>query len=251
MTGSKAADDVSGHPARVEVRIAVVMFALTVTAASIDAIIFLGLGRAFAAMATGNVLFLGFGLAKAGTPTARPAEALAAFTFGVATAHVVVGRLRRQGRRWLTRSLAVETTTVLVVGLVVVGTSGRRTPPEHITVLAVVLLAAAMGWRNRVMLQAGIPDMPTTVMQTTLVKALVDVMSWRPAAPHDPLLPRARRLATISGVFLGAVAGALLLHLGPGPALLCVAGLSACVTALYSRSPRLRPPDAAQTGGKH
>ena len=73
---------------RSEIRISVVMFALTVTAGAVDAVTFLGLGRALAALATGNVLLLGFGVANApGITIARPAEALAAFVAGVATAH--------------------------------------------------------------------------------------------------------------------------------------------------------------------
>ena len=55
-------------------------------------------------------------------------------------------------------------------------------------------------------------------------------------------MARARRAATVVGVFTGGVIGALLLRLGPGPALMGIAGIEACVTALYSRAPRLRPP---------
>ena len=50
---------------RSEIRVRVVMFALTVTAGGVDAVTFLGLGHAFAALATGNVLLLGFGIANA------------------------------------------------------------------------------------------------------------------------------------------------------------------------------------------
>ncbi|MFE1886946.1 DUF1275 family protein, partial [Streptomyces diastatochromogenes] len=96
-----------GDQPRREVRIVVVLFTLTVTAAAVDAVTFLGLGHAFAALATGNVLLLGFGVANAGTPVARPAEALAAFAVGVAAAHTLVVRLHRRGRRWFTRALAV------------------------------------------------------------------------------------------------------------------------------------------------
>lgn len=235
-------DGVNSEPARRHVRIAVVLFALTVTAGAVDAITFLGLGHAFAALTTGNVLFLGFGVVRAGTPVARPAEALAAFTVGTLAAHLVVTRLDRRGRGWFVRAVTVEAGTVLAAGLLVVGTSGRHTPAEPSLSLAVVLLAAAMGWRSRVMMQARIPDMPTTVLQMTLVKLLSDLPPGRSAAPREPPLARARRAGTVCGVFAGGIVGALLLRLGPGPALLCVAGLSGCVTALYARARRLRPP---------
>src|SRR5947209_18455795 len=88
-------------PVRSEIRITVVMFALTVTAGAVDAVTFLGLGRAFAALATGNVLLLGFGVANApGIPIAHPAEALTAFAVGVLAAHAVIVPAGGRGRRW-------------------------------------------------------------------------------------------------------------------------------------------------------
>ena len=48
---------------------------------------------------------------------------------------------------------------------------------------AIVLLAGAMGWRSRTMVEAAIPDMPTTAVQVSLVKALVDVLSFRRVLP--------------------------------------------------------------------
>jgi uncharacterized membrane protein YoaK (UPF0700 family) len=87
--------------------------------------------------------------------------------------------------------------------------------------------------------------MPTTVVQTSLVKAVSDVLSVRSSSARAPVLARTRRTATILGIFTGGAIGALLLRLGPGPALLGIAGFEACVAALYSRAPRLRPPASA------
>ncbi|MDQ4115327.1 MAG: hypothetical protein M3235_00030 [Actinomycetota bacterium] len=39
------------------------------------------------------------------------------------------------------------------------------------------------------------------------------------------------------GIFTGGVVGALLLRLGPGPALIVIAGLEAGVTVLYAGAP--------------
>ncbi len=92
---------------RPQVRISVVLFALTVTAAAVDAVTFLGLGHAFAALATGNILLLGFGVAQAG-PILRPAAALAAFLTGVTAAHLLIVRVSARGRRWFIVVLAAE-----------------------------------------------------------------------------------------------------------------------------------------------
>jgi uncharacterized membrane protein YoaK (UPF0700 family) len=229
--------------ARGEVRISIVMFALTATAGAIDAVTFLGLGRAFAALATGNVLLLSFGVANApGISIARPAEALAAFVGGVAAAHAIVVALSGRGRRWYVVALAGEVAVIAGAGAYAVIVSGTQSLPEHARAIVVVLLAGAMGWRGRTMVEAEIPDMPTTAVQVSLVKALVDLLSFRTVPARAPGLARARRAATVVGIFTGGVSGAFLLRLGPGPALLGIAGIEACVAALYSRAPRLRPP---------
>ncbi len=222
------------------------MFALTATAGAVDAVTFLGLGHAFAALATGNVLLLSFGIANApGISIARPAEALAAFVAGVVAAHSVIGRVSGRGRRWFVIALAGEVAVVAGAGVYAAGVSGTQSLPEHATAIVVVLLACAMGWRSRAMVEAGIPDMPTTAVQITLVKALTDVLPFPSRLPGPPVLVRARRAATVLGIFAGGATGALLLRLGPGPALLGIAAFEACVAALYSRAPRLRPPASA------
>lgn len=227
------------------------MFALTATAGAVDAVTFLGLGRAFAALATGNVLLLSFGVANApGISIASPAEALAAFVAGVAAAHAVVVAVSWRGRRWYVVALAGEVAVIAGAGVYAVIVSGTQSLPQHATVIVVVLLAGAMGWRSRTMVEAGIPDMPTTAVQVSLVKALVDVLSFRSfrtGSARAPALARARRAGTVVGVFTGGAIGAFLLRLGPGPALVVIAGMEACVTALYSRAPRLRPPASADT----
>ena len=237
------------EPVRSQIRISVVMFALTVSAGAIDAVTFLGLGRALAALATGNVLLLGFGVANApGITIARPAEALAAFVAGVAAAHAVIVPVIGRGRRWFVVALAGEVGVIAAAGVYATAVSGTQSLPEHARVIVVVLLASAMGWRNRAMAEAAIPDMPTTVMQASLISALTDALSFRSGAARAPALARARRAATILGVFTGGATGALLLRLGPGPAVLVIAGFEACVAALYARAPRLRPPTTdAQT----
>jgi Protein of unknown function (DUF1275) len=139
-------DGVQADPARSEIRISIVMFALTVTAGAVDAVTFLGLGRAFAALATGNVLLLGFGVANApGISIARPADALAAFAAGVAAAHAVIVPVSGRGRRWYVIALVGEVAVVAGAGLYAVIVSGTRSLPAHAQAIVVVLLAAAMG----------------------------------------------------------------------------------------------------------
>jgi uncharacterized membrane protein YoaK (UPF0700 family) len=164
---------------------------------------------------------------------------------GVAAAHAVIVPASGRGRRWFVVALAGEVALIACAGIYAAAVSGTQSLPEHARAIVVVLLACAMGWRNRAMVEAGIPDMPTTVMQTSLVNALADALSFRSGPARTPALARARRAATILGVFTGGAIGALLLRLGPGPAVMVIAGFEACVAALYARAPRLRPPTTA------
>ncbi|MDF3299080.1 YoaK family protein [Streptomyces tropicalis] len=233
---------------RDEVGVSLTLFALTMTSGAVDAVTFLGLGHAFAALATGNLLLLGFGVARApGIPVARPAVALVAFVCGASAAHVAVRRLRARGRRWFVIALAAEVAVLCAAGLYTVAVGGSGELLTHGRGVAVGLLAFAMGWRTRTMVEAAIPEMPTTVVQISLVKALADALSYHSDPARTPVLARVRRTATVFGMFVGGVVGAaLLLRFGPGPSVLALTAFEACVVALYARSPRLRRPSGIE-----
>ncbi|MFD2081583.1 YoaK family protein [Actinopolymorpha cephalotaxi] len=228
-----------------QMRISIVLLALTVTSAAVDAVTFLALGHAFATLVTGNVLLLGFAVVRGG-PVLGPALAVTAFVVGVAAAHAVIVRVSTRGRRWFIAALAAETAVICSAGIYAAAVSGSQGLPAHAKPVVIVLLACAMGWRNRAMVDVDIPEMPTTVAQTTLVKTISDLLPFHSGTARASALTRARRAATILGMFTGAAAGTLLLRLGPGPTLLVVAGIEAAVTAIYARTPRLRPPAVAE-----
>ncbi|WP_316758158.1 YoaK family protein [Streptomyces herbicida] len=232
---------------RAETRVSIALFALTLTSGAVDAITFLGLGDAFAALATGNLLLLAFGVARApGIAVGRPAIALGAFVLGAAVCDLVIARLMRRGRRWFVITLAAEVGMLAAAGLHAVAVGGAKTLPAPALALTVALLACAMGWRTRAMIETGVADMPTTVVQIAMVKALTDALSFSWRAARTPAVPRARRIATVLGIFVGGTVGALLLRLGPGPAILALTVFEACVVALDARAPRLRRPPPAE-----
>ncbi|WP_169747814.1 DUF1275 family protein [Pseudonocardia acaciae] len=85
------------------------LLGLTVVAASVDALSFLGLGRVFPANMTGNTVLLGIGLATGDlTAAARSATALGAFVFGAAVVGAVASGHRRRPDRMLLAVVAVE-----------------------------------------------------------------------------------------------------------------------------------------------
>ncbi|MGW7255095.1 DUF1275 family protein [Streptomyces sp. NPDC054834] len=139
----------------------IALCALTVTSGAIDAITFLGLGHAFATLATGNLLLLGFGVARApGIAAARPAEAPAAFVAGATASQVLIARSSRRGRRWFVIALTAEVAVLCATGLYAVAADGTGQLPGHSVALTAVLLAFAMGRRTRVINEAGIPTCP-------------------------------------------------------------------------------------------
>jgi uncharacterized membrane protein YoaK (UPF0700 family) len=242
------------HPmAQHEVPITVAMAVLTVTAGAVDAISFLALGQVFTALATGNLLFLAFALGGQGSvPVARPAIALAAFIVGVIMGSALIKALGQH--RWFPIALGVEAALVAVAGFVALGVAGIGTiNVPHPLVIA--LVAVAMGLRSMAALRAAIPGMPTQMIQGSLVTVIdtfvyrwgaVGISRWG-AAPHqskpgDVKLSLTRHAATVGGLPVGAVLGALLVNAGAGLALLVV-GATVLVTAgVYALVPRYRPP---------
>src|SRR6266480_7830794 len=78
----------------------VLLVGLTFSSGAVDAISFLALGKVFTAFMTGNLVFLGFGLAGADEPDVlRVAVSLAAFAAGVFMAVRII-RAARGSKIW-------------------------------------------------------------------------------------------------------------------------------------------------------
>ncbi|NLT07434.1 MAG: DUF1275 domain-containing protein [Solirubrobacterales bacterium] len=198
---------------------AATLLALTFVTGIVDAVAFLALGQVFAAMQTGNVIFLGFGLAGAeGAPVAGPLAALVAFVAGGALVAVVVGA----GRRGLTLRAAMAVEVVLLAGAAVAVAVVEPAEGEAAAYAVVAVLALAMGLRNTVARQEGNPNFATTVLNLTLTA--VSVPAQAGVASRDDL--RERGLAIVA-ILLGALVGALLLRIDPALALGAAAAVAA------------------------
>jgi uncharacterized membrane protein YoaK (UPF0700 family) len=171
------------------------LLVLTFTTGLVDAVSYLGLGHVFAANMTGNVVLLAFGVAGAGgLPVVSPIIALVAFLIGAAAG----------GRLPLRAALGSEAALVAVATIVALTVDVR---PNHFsgdTIIA--LLGLAMGARNAAVLRVNVPDLTTTVLTRTLTAL----------AMHSPFgggdgTGSTRRIAAVSAMFAGALAGALLL----------------------------------------
>ncbi|CAA9494885.1 MAG: hypothetical protein AVDCRST_MAG38-2862 [uncultured Solirubrobacteraceae bacterium] len=205
-----------------------VLLLLTFTTGLLDAVSYLGLGRVFSGIQTGNLVVLGFALA--GTPgfsIAGPALSLAAFFAGAALGGRLANRLSRIHRRWLALALLVE---ALLVGLGALAAMGL--PLEALgdwrTYAIIALLAGAMGLRSATIRRLAAPEVTTTVLTSTITSLATDAGTLS-AAPGR----QAWQLTTIAIRLLGAVAGAVLLRSSLILPLAVVTGLIVTAAAAY------------------
>jgi uncharacterized membrane protein YoaK (UPF0700 family) len=181
---------------------------------------------------TGNVVFLGFGIAGArGISVWASLTALASFLLGA----FAVGRV---GVRWSNdrgRHFTATTTAELLLmaaALVVAAFSSHHIETESRYAL-IVLLAIAMGIQNSGARKLAVPDLSTNVLTTALTDA---ALTGERGAKVGP------RALSVAAMLLGALIGGLLVLKVDNPAPLALAtGLLAAVSLFTYRASRSRP----------
>jgi uncharacterized membrane protein YoaK (UPF0700 family) len=211
------------------------LLVLTFTTGVVDAVSYLGLGRVFTANMTGNIVFLGFGIAgSGGLPVVAPMVSLAAFLLGAGVGGVLAAKMADRRRRHLAWALAIEVTLIAATVIVAAAIDVHPNAASGDTLIA--LLALAMGVRNATVRRIAVPDLTTTVLTMTLTGLAADSPIFGGSGRGS-----ARRVAAVLAMLAGALAGALLLKTSlvlP----IATAGALALVTALlYVRA---EPPRA-------
>jgi uncharacterized membrane protein YoaK (UPF0700 family) len=208
------------------------LVALTFVTGMIDAISFLALGLVFAAMMTGNVLFLGFGIAgDERTSVVAPLVAIAGFLAGGLLGGAIAGRWPGRPERGLLACLALEVALLGAATVIAIAAEVER--DEFVAWVLIATLAVAMGARVTAVRRIGVKELQTTVLQVTAASFQAGT-TFAAAAPSH-LVPRA---AAVTAMLGGAVAGALLVDQVSLPAALGAStGLSfaAAVTYLVHR----------------
>jgi uncharacterized membrane protein YoaK (UPF0700 family) len=208
---------------------------LTVATGAVDAVAVLRLGRVFVANMTGNVVFVGFALARSpGFSLSASLFALGGFVIGAACGGLLARRLGHD-RAVLVRGVVVTEVVLLAVAMVVAVVVG--TPlGAHAKDIVAALCAIAMGMQNAMARRLAVPALVTTnVLTSTLTGLAADV--W--GEDGRPVIRR--RLLSIGAIFVGALGGAeLVLHLGAGAGLVLVVALMA-VVAIWSAVMARRP----------
>ena len=212
------------------------LLTLTLVTGLVDATSYLKLGHVFVANMTGNVVFLGFGIAGAGGISIWASlTALGSFLVG----GVVGGRI---GARWSTdrgRHLTATTTTELLLVAAALAVAAFWT--NHIGTESrysvIVLLAVAMGVQNATARKLAVPDLTTTVLTMTLTGVAADSAL---AGGHGSKL--ARRALSVAAMLLGAlIGGALVLKVDNAAPLALATGLLAVISFFTYRASRSIP----------
>lgn len=200
-----------------------VTITLTFVTGIVDAVGYLGLDRVFTGNMTGNIVILGMGVAGADDlPVLGPAIALAGFTAGAFAAGLALRS--RPAAGWDTRiTVLLGAGALVLVALTVAVVVTGDSPAATGQVIIATAVAAVMGQQAMVARALAVKDMTTVVVTSTLASLAGE--TW-PGGVRGAL--RNRRLAAILMIFLGAVAGAVLLRLhiavplGLAAALTCV-----------------------------
>jgi uncharacterized membrane protein YoaK (UPF0700 family) len=180
------------------------LLALTFVTGIVDAVSFLALGGVFAAMQTGNVIFLGLGIAGApGAPFLAPVVGLAAFLLGAALAAFAWRGSASAANVLLGPALTVEVGLLALAALI--AAVADPSPGAFGAYLLIALLSLTMGLRNTIARQAGGPNLATTVLNLTMTAfAAPSPLGFASGAELT------ERAAGIAAILAGAVTGALL-----------------------------------------
>jgi len=203
------------------------LLVLTFTTGLIDAVSYLRIGHVFSANMTGNIVFLGFGVAgSGGLPVIAPLVSLAAFLIGAGGGGVLGSRLAPRDSQHLRTALAIEAILVGAATILAASIDVRANAPSGDLVIA--LLAAAMGVRNATVRRIGVPDLTTTVLTLTLTGLAADSRLFGGSGKGT-----VRRSSAVLMMFSGALVGAVLLKTSMVLPLALAAGLALALAITY------------------
>ena len=215
------------------------LVALTAVTGLVDAFSYLVLGHVFVANMTGNVVFFAFALAGVGGFSATASvAAIGCFAVGA----LVTGRLARSlaGRRELLLGVTAGIEAVIVAETVTMAALSATPMPVGLRYALIVSLALAMGAQNATARKLAVPDLTTTVLTLTITGIAADSPLAGATGAHA-----ARRLISVAAMFVGALAGALLVlrvHIVyPLVIALVILAAVAVLAVIWARNPRTSP----------
>jgi uncharacterized membrane protein YoaK (UPF0700 family) len=210
---------------------------LSFSAGMYEAICFLAFGKVFAGFQTGNLVFLGFGVAgtrpPAGPNPVTVVISLAAFAAGVALAMPI---LKASGgdqetehnvfRAW-PRPVSIALAIAFILQAAFFAVWVTAASPASLAYILIALAAFAMGLQANAIRSLNVPGISTTAFTATYVDLASGLASWGLTAPS------ARRLtAAVVGVAAGGFLGDWMLSHAHPYAPIVPAAVTAVVIAI-------------------
>jgi uncharacterized membrane protein YoaK (UPF0700 family) len=184
------------------------LVALTISAGAVDALSWLGLGKIFSGIMTGNIAFLGFRAGGAPGPSVpRTLAATAAFALGAFLAGRIVRRKRNSDSVWPRPAMvSLAVSLVFQAAFLALWASLSGHPSSGAGDVLIALSGVAMGMQFATCFSLGVRADFTTAATATLAVLMGDLAGWSQTRGE-----RRRLAATVLGLFVGAAVGAVLL----------------------------------------
>jgi uncharacterized membrane protein YoaK (UPF0700 family) len=168
VNASPETHPVTAAPSRGALRTPV-LFGLSAVTGIVDAVCYLAFGHVFTANMTGNVVLLGFAVARVESlSVSRSMTALAAFLVGAVLGVRLARSMNSSTHRWPAAAFGSEAMLLFVSAAVATSTSGGAEAPSTAVYLVIVLTGLAMGMRNATIRRLGEREVNTTVLTMTL-----------------------------------------------------------------------------------
>jgi uncharacterized membrane protein YoaK (UPF0700 family) len=203
--GILSASTTAGSRDRQSVR-DLLLVALTFASGAVDAISYFGLGKIFSAFMTGNLVFLGFGIAEIEGPDVVPViVALSMFTAGAYLGLRFTTLRSNESGLWPpVVTLLLVLVAAVEAGFLVVWVSTAGHPSTEIADVLIALFSLAMGIQTAAVRSLGVQGIFTTAGTFTLV-AFAGTFAGSRSRSEKP-----RLAGVLLGLIAGAVAGGLL-----------------------------------------
>jgi uncharacterized membrane protein YoaK (UPF0700 family) len=252
----RAVEQAAGHATPGELAVRDWLLAgLSFSAGMYEAICFLAFGKVFAGFQTGNLVFLGFGVAgtrpPAGPNPVTVVISLAAFAAGVALAIPILKgfgggqETQHNASRVWPRPVSIALALALVLQAAFFLVWVTAASPASLAYILIALAAFAMGLQANAVRSLHVPGISTTAFTATFVGLVIIIAAWTLTAPS------ARRLAgAVAGVAAGGFLGDWMLsHAHPYVPVVPVAITAVIITVAWvAPKPRATSGPASEQG---
>jgi uncharacterized membrane protein YoaK (UPF0700 family) len=204
--------------------------ALAIGSGSLDAVSYLGLGKVFASVITGNLVLLGVGIGRhEGSLATTVAFATLGYVIGVAVGVAIARTTTERQPLWPQQvNAALRLEFVLLGGFAVGWELVSARPVGAVRIVLLALVASCMGIQGAAVNRLHLPGFGTTFLTSTFMRAITGLMlkRWRASLPE---------FSAVLATTVGALVGALLMLSDRPFAPLVALGLlgSVIVTAAY------------------